>query len=74
MEINLYKQSWFSKIIRPSRYLGGEINSIEKDLSPTDVSVALAFPDIYEIGMSHVGLKILYQILNSEDWIFAERV
>ena len=74
MGINLYKQPWFSKITRPSRYLGGEVNSIKKDLSRAGVSVALAFPDIYEIGMSHVGLKILYQILNSEDWISAERV
>jgi radical SAM family uncharacterized protein/radical SAM-linked protein len=74
MGINVYKEPWFSKISKPSRYLGGEINSIEKDFSRTDVSVALAFPDVYEIGMSHVGLKILYQILNSEDWISAERV
>lgn len=74
MATKLYEERWFSKIAKPSRYLGGEINSIEKDPSCTDLSVALAFPDVYEIGMSHVGLKILYQILNSHDWISAERV
>ena len=66
--------SWFSEISRPARYVGGEVNSIKKPLLPNRVSVALSFPDIYEIGMSHLGLKILYSILNSKDWIQAERV
>lgn len=59
---------------RPSRYLGTEVNSIHKDLSKMDVKVALAFPDVYEVGMSHQGLQILYHILNSFPHIAAERV
>jgi len=66
-------QPWFSRITRPSRYLGGEVNSITKDPSGTDVSIVLAFPDVYEVGMSHLGLKILYNILNSQPWLAAER-
>jgi radical SAM family uncharacterized protein len=72
--MNFSQKPWFSKILHPSRYLGGEINSIKKDASRIDVSIALAFPDVYEIGMSHVGLRILYDILNSQDWLSAERV
>ncbi|MFP3983718.1 MAG: TIGR03960 family B12-binding radical SAM protein, partial [Desulfurivibrionaceae bacterium] len=59
---------------RPGRYCGNEINTISKDWSGVDLSVALAFPDLYEIGMSHQGLKILYQVLNDQNWIAAERV
>jgi len=72
--MSIVDQEWFSQIKRPSRYLGNEINSIRKDPSTTEVSIALAFPDLYEVGMSHVGLKILYHTLNSHDWIAAERV
>jgi radical SAM family uncharacterized protein/radical SAM-linked protein len=72
--MRIYQQPWFSKIIHPSRYLGEEINSINKDPSNVEVYIALAFPDVYEIGMSHLGLKILYHILNSQDWLSAERV
>jgi radical SAM family uncharacterized protein/radical SAM-linked protein len=67
-------QNWFSHISRPSRYLGGEINAVRKDLSKTEVSIVLAFPDVYEVGMSHLGLKILYHILNAQEWVAAERV
>jgi radical SAM family uncharacterized protein/radical SAM-linked protein len=68
-----FDQSWFAEIIRPSRYMGGEINAVRKDPSQTEVSIALAFPDVYEVGMSHLGLKILYNILNGEEWLAAER-
>ncbi|HEA47273.1 MAG TPA: TIGR03960 family B12-binding radical SAM protein [bacterium] len=61
-------------ISRPARYLGNEINSIHKDHNKVDLKVALAFPDTYEVGMSHLGLKILYHILNGQDNILAERV
>jgi len=67
-------QNWFVDISRPSRYIGGEINAVRKDPSETEVSIALAFPDVYEVGMSHLGLKILYRILNAEEWLAAERV
>jgi radical SAM family uncharacterized protein/radical SAM-linked protein len=72
--MSLFEQNWFSNISRPSRYLGGEINAVRKNPAETEVSIALAFPDLYEVGMSHLGLKILYHLLNREDWIAAERV
>ena len=72
--MDIYQQAWFSKIIHPSRYLGGEVNSVQKDPSAVEISIALAFPDVYEIGMSHLGLKILYHILNLQNWLSAERV
>jgi len=59
---------------RPSRYIGGEINQIKKDLSACDLTVALCFPDTYEIGMSHTGLAIVYDVLNKMDKVAAERV
>ncbi|MDY7036978.1 MAG: hypothetical protein SV375_12550 [Thermodesulfobacteriota bacterium] len=71
---SILDQAWFSHIRRPSRYLGDEINSIRKDPSTIDVSFLLAFPDIYEVGMSHLGLKILYHLLNNRKWLAAERV
>ena len=61
-------------IEQPSRYLGSEINTIKKDHSKIDLCIALAFPDLYEIGTSHFGLQILYHILNSHPKIAAERV
>jgi len=68
------ERDWFSQILRPSRYIDHEINTIKKDPEQVEVSIALAFPDVYEVGMSHLGLKILYHILNRESWIYAERV
>jgi radical SAM family uncharacterized protein/radical SAM-linked protein len=57
---------------KPARYMGGEMGSIRKDVA--DLRVALAFPDVYEVGMSHLGLRILYHVLNGVDGIAAERV
>lgn len=59
---------------RPARYIGGEINSVVKDWESADLKVALAFPDVYDIGMSHLGIKILYHFLNSRKNILCERV
>ncbi|MBW2430564.1 MAG: TIGR03960 family B12-binding radical SAM protein [Deltaproteobacteria bacterium] len=59
---------------KPSRYLGSEINIIKKDLNRVQLRFALAFPDLYEIGTSHFGMQILYNILNSDPDIAAERV
>jgi radical SAM family uncharacterized protein len=59
---------------RPSRYIGGEINQIKKDLSQCDLKVALCFPDIYEVAMSYMGLAIIYDILNKMEGVAAERV
>ena len=72
--MHISQQPWFSRITRPSRYLGGETHAITKDPEAVEISIALAFPDVYEIGMSHVGFKILYYILNSQSWLWAERV
>ena len=71
--MKICEQDWFSKLSRPSRYLDNEINVIRKDLSQADVSIALVFPDVFEVGMSHLGLKIIYHLLNSRDWLAAER-
>lgn len=62
----------YGKFQRPSRYIGGEINRTVKEA--VDLRVALAFPDLYEVGMSHLGLKILYEIINHLPYAFAERV
>ncbi|MFQ6110755.1 MAG: TIGR03960 family B12-binding radical SAM protein, partial [Nitrospinota bacterium] len=58
---------------RPSRYLGGEVNSVRKDPRGVRIKVALAFPDLYEVGMSHQGIRILYHLLNAEPGVMAER-
>ena len=72
--MSILDQSWFSGITKPSRYIGNEINSIRKEPARIEVSVALAFPDVYEVGMSHLGMKIIYNILNNQHWLAAERV
>ena len=59
---------------KPSRYIAAEWNAVVKDPDSVAVRVALAFPDVYEIGMSHLGLKILYQRLNDQSDVLAERV
>jgi len=59
---------------QPSRYLGNEINRVKKNLDQVDLRVALAFPDMYEIGTSHFGMQILYDRLNTRADIAAERV
>ncbi len=63
-----------STVQKPSRYLGNEINLPQKDWAGSRVRVVLAFPDVYEVGMSHLGLLLLYDILNKQEWIGAERV
>jgi radical SAM family uncharacterized protein len=59
---------------KPSRYIGGEINQIKKDLSQCELTVALCFPDVYEVAMSYMGLTIIYDILNKIEGVAAERV
>jgi len=61
-------------VLRPSRYIGHEINAIQKDPSIVKTWVALAFPDTYEVGMSHLGIQILYKVLNDIPHVAAERV
>jgi len=62
------------KVEKPGRYLGGEWNAVKKDPTRVSAKIALAFPDLYEVGMSYLGQKILYHILNSQPHILAERV
>ena len=62
------------KVTRPARYTGGEWNSIKKDWDAIDIKMALAYPDLYEIGMSNLGLVILYDLINREPDALAERV
>jgi len=62
------------EIQKPGRYVGGELNSVIKDKNNIDVRFAFCFPDTYEIGMSHLGMKILYSQFNSRDDIWCERV
>ncbi|MBU6429433.1 MAG: B12-binding domain-containing radical SAM protein, partial [Cyanobacteria bacterium REEB65] len=62
------------RVEKPARYLGNEWGAIHKDWDRTPVRWALAFPDLYEVGMSHLGSKILYQILNKLPHALCERV
>ena len=59
---------------KPGRYIGGELNSVVKDADEVDVRFAFCFPDTYEIGMSHLGIKILYYLINSREDAWCERV
>ena len=69
-----YARDIFPFVQKPSRYLGNEVNAIHKDLARVRSRVALAFPDTYEVGMSHNGIRILYHLLNADEDVAAERV
>lgn len=62
------------KIEKPARYIGGEVNMIQKNPADVDVRFAMCFPDVYEIGMSHLGIQIIYDLLNRRDDVYCERV
>lgn len=62
------------KIEKPARYIGNEVNSTYKDKTKVDVRFAMCFPDVYEIGMSHLGIQILYDMFNRRDDVWCERV
>ena len=62
------------RVEKPSRYIGNEMNAVYKETEDIDVRFALCFPDIYEIGMSHLGLTILYDFLNKRLDTYCERV
>ncbi|MBQ8518596.1 MAG: TIGR03960 family B12-binding radical SAM protein [Agathobacter sp.] len=62
------------KIEKPARYIGNELNSIVKDKDAVDVRIAMCFPDVYEIGMSHLGIQILYDMFNRREDTWCERV
>lgn len=62
------------EVQKPGRYVGGELNSVIKEKNKVDVRYAFCFPDTYEIGMSHLGMKILYSVVNRLDYAWCERV
>ena len=61
------------KVEKPARYIGGELHSVVRDPSADTVRFAFCFPDLYEIGMSYMGLNILYHLLNRTDHTYCER-
>lgn len=61
-------------IEKPARYIGGEVNSVMKDKNEVDIRFAMCFPDVYEIGMSHLGIQILYDMFNRREDVWCERV
>jgi radical SAM family uncharacterized protein/radical SAM-linked protein len=74
MKISGELESALRNVQKPGRYVGGEWNAIIKDPGHVKTKVALVFPDLYEIGMSHIGQKILYSLLNRSSSVLAERV
>ena len=69
-----YYEKILREVIKPARYTGGEWNSIVKDWDKTQVRFALSYPDVYEVGMSNIAVPILYDLLNREPDVLAERV
>lgn len=67
-------EKFLPKVQKPGRYTGGELNSVVKDKSKVDIRYAFCFPDTYEIGMSHLGMKILYGLVNAREDAWCERV
>ncbi len=67
-------ESILSLVQKPARYCGGELNSIVKNKNDVLVRFAFCFPDLYEVGMSHLGMKILYSLLNKDPEVWCERV
>ncbi|WP_243373719.1 TIGR03960 family B12-binding radical SAM protein [Geotalea sp. SG265] len=66
------QRDFLLSVEKPARYMGGEMGAVTRP--DAEVRFVLAFPDVYEVGMSHLGLRILYNILNGEPWVAAERV
>ena len=62
------------RVEKPARYIGGEINMVKKDPASVDVRFAMCFPDVYEVGMSHLGIQILYDMFNRREDTYCERV
>lgn len=63
-----------SRVENPVQYIGNELNSIHKEVRENTIRFAFAFPDVYEIGMSHLGMKIIYHLLNEQEDVYCERV
>ncbi len=69
----IIKDEILSKVIKPGRYTGGEVNVITKNPSDVDIRFGMCFPDVYEVGMSHLGIKILYHKINEREDSYCER-
>ena len=72
--INKEVEKILLKVQKPGRYVGGEMNSVIKDKNKVNIRFAFCFPDVYEVGMSHLGMKILYSLFNQKEDIWCERV
>ncbi|MGI6119171.1 MAG: TIGR03960 family B12-binding radical SAM protein [Desulfosporosinus sp.] len=73
-EIRRKVERCLPRVLKPGRYIGSEWNALKKDWAATDVHMAFAFPDVYEVGMSHLGTRILYHLVNSFPEFLCERV
>ena len=62
------------RVQKPARYVGGEYNAVKKDPAQVDTRIAFCFPDTYEIGMSNLGMRILYGVMNNMDGVWCQRV
>lgn len=67
-------ESLLGRVQKPARYTGGELNSVTKDPEQIRIRFAFCFPDLYEVGMSHLGMKILYGLFNRMEDVWCERV
>ena len=72
--VNQKIERLLAQVQKPGRYVGGELNAVMKDPREVDVRFAFCFQDTYEVGMSHLGMKILYSLLNEKAYIWCERV
>ena len=68
------KDELLLSVEKPSRYTGGEVNMVRKNLENIKARFCMCFPDVYEVGMSHLGLKILYHVINQREDSYCERV
>lgn len=74
MNKNMLSDKILLKVDKPARYIGHEVNAVYKDLESIDIRFCMCFPDVYEIGMSHLGIQILYDMFNRRDDVWCERV
>jgi len=74
MSVVELNDSLLAQVDKPARYIGGELNSVNKAITPEMTRIAFGFPDVYEVGMSHLGMQILYHFFNRREDVFCERV
>ncbi len=67
-------EAMLQKVEKPSRYIGGELNTFNKEITDNMIRFGFCFPDVYEVGMSYLGLQIIYNLLNGEEDVFCERI